>query len=258
MGTEDRFQLHELEWTSAKIARFWDFESQNGANAGNYFTNQVGDALIRVARAHGALTPPVLDYGAGVGYLTERLVRLGVRCAACDFSPSSVAALNQRLHGHPAFMGCELLKDLPSALPDQAYGAVFLAETLEHLIPEWRRRTLEEVRRVLKPGGHLVVTVPFAERMEAASVLCADCGAVFHRVQHVASFDEKSLSAAMAPFGFAEVCCRPLDLRNWTDEMQRPGLRLRRCLRRILTRLRMVAPRLEATPNLVYVGIRAG
>jgi 2-polyprenyl-3-methyl-5-hydroxy-6-metoxy-1,4-benzoquinol methylase len=254
MSQEVQFQRHALEWTPAKIARFWDFESQNEAKKGEYFTWQVGDALVRLARLNQTLAEPVLDYGAGVGYLTERLVNQGVKCAACDFSSASVKSLNQRLAGQPAFLTCEWLQTLPSSMAGATYGTVFLVETLEHLLPEWRKSTLQEVWRVLKPGGRVIVTVPHMEDLEAAKVICADCGAVFHRVQHVAAFDRKSLSAVMAEYGFAEVLCQPMCLLLWKDEMQQKGKRFRRWSRRLLTRLHLLAPRRESTPNLFYIG----
>ena len=254
MSQDSWFQRHELEWTPEKTARFWDYESQNEAKQGEYFTRQVGDVLVRLARMHHALAEPVLDYGAGPGYLTERLVAAGVRCAACDFSPASIEGLCRRLGERPLFLGGEVLKTLPSAMPAETYGTVFLIETLEHLLPEWRRNTLQEIRRVLKPGGRVIVTVPHAERLDAAKVMCPDCGAVFHRVQHVATFDANALSAIMAEHGFSEVLCAPACLAMRKDEFQGYGRRFRRWCRSVLTFLRLLPPRREATPNLVYIG----
>lgn len=254
MGTEDRFQRHELEWTPAKIERFWDFASQSAGWQGDYFTRQVGDALLRLARRHQALHEPILDYGAGFGYLTELLLSAGLRVAACDFSSASVASLGQRTAGNPLFLGVKLLQELPSAMPSNTYGTVFLIETLEHLLPDWRRNTLREIWRVLKPGGRLLVTVPNAEALNGAQTLCPDCGAVFHRVQHVASFDSRSLSAALAESGFAEETCQPMNLVLLTDCQQHPVRRLRRWFRGVLEGLGVVAARVRSQPNLVYVG----
>lgn len=258
MKDKQEFEIHDLEWTPEKIGRFWDYESQNAAKRGEYFAKQVGDAIVRIARRHGALSEPVLDYGSGTGHLTRRLVQEGIRCHACDYSPASVEALNRDLAGEPTFGGCERLQELPSGMAEGTFGAVFLIETLEHLLPEWRTRTLGEVRRLLVPGGHVVATVPFAEDLEAAKVICADCGAVFHRVQHVSSYDETRLAAAMAESGFEAIICRPMDLTLMTDRMQGRGKRIRRALRRLLARAGLLQSRREPTPNLVYIGKKAG
>lgn len=257
MNPEIRFRRHELEWTPEKIARFWDFESQNAAKKGEYFTLQIGNALVRLARMNHVLTEPVLDYGAGMGYLTESLVAQGVRCAACDFSPASVESMNCRLAERPFFLKCKLLETLPSSMPADTYGTVFLVETLEHLLPEWKKNTLQEVWRVLKSGGHVIVTVPYAEPLDAAKVMCADCGAVFHRVQHVATFDERSLSSVMAEHGFSTIACRPMELRMLTDKRIGHSKTVRAQMRRILERLRLLNPRVASTPHLVYIGQKA-
>ncbi len=254
MTQDIRFQRHELEWTPEKIARFWDYESQNAAKKSEYFTFQLGDALVRLARMNGALAEPVLDYGAGMGYLTEQLVAQGVRCAACDFSPASVESIRRRLGGNPALLKCELLETLPSSLSADAYGTVFMVETLEHLLPEWKKNTLREVGRVLRPGGHVIVTVPHAEPLDLAKVMCADCGAVFHRVQHVAAFDATSLAATLADHGFSTVLCQPMNLGMLTDALVRQNRRIQTRIRRGLTRLKLLAPHPASTPHLVYIG----
>ena len=254
MSQDIQFCRHELEWTSEKIARFWDFASQSEGWRGEYFTRQVGDALIRLARRRRVLEEPVLDYGAGIGCLTEQLLAAGIQVAACDFSAASVETLRRRLAGNPLLLSVELLREMPSALQASAYGTVFLIETLEHLLPEWRQESLREIFRILKPGGQVVVTVPHAEVLAAAQVLCPDCGAMFHRVQHVASFDARSLSAVMAQHGFSEVLCQPFNLVLLTDVHQHPVRRLRRWLRLLMEGLGVVDARARACPNLVYIG----
>jgi SAM-dependent methyltransferase len=47
--------------------------------------------------------------------------------------------------------------------PDDAFDLVIVADVLELI--EWDRWLLQEVRRVLKPGGHAIVSVPNAQRL---------------------------------------------------------------------------------------------
>jgi SAM-dependent methyltransferase len=55
-----------------------------------------------------------------------------------------------------------LLKGLfPQALPDQRpFDAIALLAVLEHVPPECQQILAEECARYLKPGGHLIITVP--------------------------------------------------------------------------------------------------
>lgn len=45
-------------------------------------------------------------------------------------------------------------------------------EVLEHLTDDQRRQGLAEMARVLKPGGHVFVTVPADENLAEGRVVC--------------------------------------------------------------------------------------
>ena len=61
---------------------------------------------------------------------------------------------------HPGGRNADVIADLASLpLPDARFDAIVLTEVLEHVRrPE---ETLAELRRVLRPSGRLLVTVPF-------------------------------------------------------------------------------------------------
>jgi len=73
------------------------------------------------------------------------------------------------------------------------FDAVFMIEVLEHLLPEDIDKGLSEVWRVLKPKGYLVITVPYKEDLLKNMIICPECGAVFHRSQHLQTFDESKV-----------------------------------------------------------------
>lgn len=94
----------------------------------------------------------VLDYGAGVGDLTRRLLALNrfASVSAVDIMhvPGDLKAvewieqdLNDPIRGH-----------------EDAFDVVIAAEVIEHL--ENPRFTMREVFRVLRPGGTAIITTP--------------------------------------------------------------------------------------------------
>jgi 2-polyprenyl-3-methyl-5-hydroxy-6-metoxy-1,4-benzoquinol methylase len=103
-----------------------------------------------VSRLHA---DEVLDFGAGTGELTHRL--LDSRCHRSVMSadilsrpprlPNAVSSIQQDLNA-------------PLALPDAAFDLVLAVEVVEHL--ENPRALAREWYRLLSPSGTLIVTTP--------------------------------------------------------------------------------------------------
>lgn len=104
-----------------------------------------------VERVLGALPRGrVLDVPAGEGALAERLLRLGLEVECCDLYPEIF-----RLPG-VEIKGGDLSRSLPYA--DASFDYVTCVEGLEHI--ENPFQALREIARVLRPGGHAVVSIP--------------------------------------------------------------------------------------------------
>jgi SAM-dependent methyltransferase len=102
-----------------------------------------------------------------------------------------------------------LLKGIPSSLPDNAFDVVFFVETIEHVLPDELPQTLSELRRIVRPGGFVVVSTPHDENLNASRSVCPECGACFHKMQHVSSWTSKTIAAAMEQVGWLTVRSKP-------------------------------------------------
>jgi len=80
----------------------------------------------------------------------------------------------------------------------ESFDCVIMTEVLEHLSDEELELTLVEVRRVLKPNGRFLGTVPADENLELNKVVCPFCGKVFHRWGHMQSFSKERLYKLLA------------------------------------------------------------
>lgn len=160
----------------------------------------------------------VLNIGVGSGYLEELLVDRGVEVYALDPGEHAIARIRDRLA-----LGLRAKQGYSNAIPFAAgmFDAVIMTEVLEHLSDATLHATLDEVSRVLKPGGEFTGTVPFRENLKDNEVLCPRCEALFHRWGHQASFDKPSLMHALTQHGFQ---VRKLYPRSFPD-FRRPGLR---------------------------------
>lgn len=106
------------------------------------------------------LHPPatVLDAGCGDGSLTVALARKGYAMSAVDASRLCIERLLSRpVPNSPSIIaGLSYLSSLP--FPGQSFDGVVSGEVFEHLDDD--EAAANDVFRVLKPGGILLMTVP--------------------------------------------------------------------------------------------------
>jgi SAM-dependent methyltransferase len=101
--------------------------------------------------------PRLLDAGAGSGRTLDELARYG-RVAGVELNEAGVEAARARGH-------LDVQKAAVEALPypDAAFDIVTCLDVIEHTDDDVR--ALTELRRVTRPGGALVVTVPAYPRL---------------------------------------------------------------------------------------------
>jgi SAM-dependent methyltransferase len=100
---------------------------------------------------------PVLEIGCGRGEFLGLLRDAGIQAQGVDIDPGMV----QRARGEGfEVIEADALEFLHADPAPGPYQGVFCAHFIEHLAPEQVVRFLEGVRRVLAPGGRLVVVTP--------------------------------------------------------------------------------------------------
>ena len=209
------YNPHLLEWTDDKVARFWNFRNNYKFFDETWFTEQVGDAVLKFVNKNSSIKGKVLDYGTGKGFLVQHLLNgyPAIEVYACDFTDSVAAGTDEKFKKQDQFKGCMHITQLPSGYDSNYFDLVFLIETIEHLTDKYLHSTLQEIYRVLKPGGTIVITTPNDEVLERKFVHCADCGASFHHMQHIRSWNELSLSALAETYNFSNVYCKGMNLK---------------------------------------------
>jgi SAM-dependent methyltransferase len=142
---------HEL--TDDEIRRRYDALDHRGGLGAAFVERVLGLADdLRIARA--------LDVGCGNGELLRALSARVPQAAlyGIDSSASRVRATRARLDDRATVIAASAEERLPFA--DAVFDVVFCTEVIEHV--KAPVRCLAEIRRVLKPDGRLVLTVPNA------------------------------------------------------------------------------------------------
>jgi ubiquinone/menaquinone biosynthesis C-methylase UbiE len=128
----------------------------------------------------------VLDIPAGEGALAKQLIESGFDVQCCDLYPEIF-----RLQG-PEIRRGDLGAELPYA--DASFAAVVCVEGLEHT--ENPQQAIREFSRLLKRGGHLVVSVPNILNIEERAKWL-----LYGYTSHFKPLSSEYLSKALEKFG---------------------------------------------------------
>ena len=124
------------------------------AEAATYATGrpEYPDAIVNWMKTALGVGPSTvaLDLGAGTGKFTRRLVETGAHVIAVEPVADMLARLTQQLPAVEAHAGTA--EAIP--VPDESVDLVACAQAFHWFASE---AALAEIRRVLKPGGHLLL-----------------------------------------------------------------------------------------------------
>jgi SAM-dependent methyltransferase len=147
----------------------------------------------------------VLDLGCGAGRFVAALRDAGADPVGVEIAE---AALERARANVP---GADLRLVEPDGSLPLEHGSVDLvwcSEVLEHVADT--AHVLLEVRRVLRPGGRLLVTTPFHGRVKAALIGLLRFDAHFDPLgQHLRFYTPTSLRATLERSGFERVQVHP-------------------------------------------------
>lgn len=141
----------------------------------------------------------ILDFGCGDGQFVHRVAGEGFDIKGVDVSPEAIHRAKKRF---PLIDVREAGDTIP--FPAETFDTVTAIDVMEHILDI--EGTLEELYRVLRPGGHLLITTTEMTRLKLIAVLLLGFNDYFYPTSpHIRFFTRRNLADILTRKGFAPV-----------------------------------------------------
>jgi len=152
----------------------------------------------------------IIDVGCGEGITLEKLVKLypGKQITGIDSEPENIDICQK--HGLPVQYGTVF--NLPFET-DSIDCALFF-EVIEHL--DEPNKALEEINRVLRPGGRLILIFPNDRMFMVSRLLTGMIKEAFYNSGHVKQWTPSKIRKALKSNGFSPIEQFNLPFIFWT------------------------------------------
>lgn len=158
---------------------------------------QVSVSLLRrsIIRQIPRNTRFLLDVGCGCAYIAKHFINSDTRVVSLDVAQANA---EKALKKYPSDNHAAVVADV-FALPfkENTFDCIVASEIIEHTVDP--HAFVEALKRVLKPGGTLIISTPYKEKIEYS--LCIHCNCKTPKNAHLHSFDKKNMCSLHSTSG---------------------------------------------------------
>lgn len=170
-----------------KQDKIWDYFQNQQQNIFSSAIKRQKYLSDRISDLAGDKSIKILNIGVGAGDFENIAARNGWEVYSLDPSQDTINSIKQKLN-----MGDRARTGYAENNPfeNNIFDVVCVSEVLEHLDDEQLKKSMSEIKRVLKPGGYIIGTVPAREDFDSQITICPKCGEKFHRWGHYRRYDK--------------------------------------------------------------------
>lgn len=148
-------------------------------------------------------TDRILDVGCGRGELSFMLAYRGVQVTGVDYSADSIqlceelkGILPKRVQKKLRFKQVNILDDRLN-FETEAYDLIFFLDVIEHLATSEGEKALENIYRLLRPGGRLVI---HTNNLLFEKVAYKALAYFYHGLKAFTDFGDRSIQESKTPY----------------------------------------------------------
>ncbi len=131
----------------------------------------------------------ILDTGCGSAWVAQNFLGIGKCVYSLDISSANPKkAVKNYPHKNHFGITADSFR-LP--FKENSFDCIIASEIIEHVV--YPDKFVAELFRVLKPGGRLIISTPYKEKI--TYYLCIHCNKLTPLHAHIHSFDEKKLQS---------------------------------------------------------------
>jgi SAM-dependent methyltransferase len=160
--------------------------------------DRIASALKPLINGRSPREVRVLDASCGGGFFVNFFDQLGMEVVGADISVNAILHA-RRINPQTRFVTASAEVALPFA--SGSFDFVWFGETLAHLFDG--HNALSEFNRVLKRGGHLILTTPYHGRLKNLAIALFAFNQHFYPDNYrIRFYDRRSLAGSLERTGF--------------------------------------------------------
>ena len=269
-------ERRHIVWNSENINRLQDYLASKASYETNYFGYQVGDMIVELCNyfVDDLNACKVLDYGCGKGHIMQHFCEKGINIWGIDMAINAMEASFERCKKYKCFQEVKIFDGGRLPFDSNSFDLVVCTECIEHVLPEHMDGLLDEILRVVKPEGRVLITTRNEEDFEKSELCCPECNTIYHRVGHVNRYSVNSLTELMEKHNYKTIMCNGTDFHEFRKYITHPPIldmslksmyyQFRRSIIKLTdlhrgtlqSKVFKVNMNLRYRPNLFYVGTK--